>query len=59
MGNTIFNNINPSKRGIIENTGTAVVAVELQIGDTVRIQTERSMYMRSGKESCFTIAKLN
>lgn len=41
------------------NTGTAVVAVALDIGDTVRIQTANSMYVVSDKRSCITIAKLN
>ncbi|VDI25900.1 Hypothetical predicted protein [Mytilus galloprovincialis] len=40
------------------STATAVVAVELQIGDTVRIQTDRSMSI-TAKLSGFTIAKLN
>lgn len=41
------------------NTGTAVVAVALDIGDTVKIQTANSMYVVSDKRSCITIAKLN
>lgn len=56
IGSIIFNYISTS--GNIENTGTAVVAVELDIGDTVRVQTGRTMYIRS-LQSCFTIAKLN
>lgn len=57
IGTTVFNYISSSDS--IENTGTAVVTVELDIGDTVRIQTGRSMNVVSGLRSCFTIAKLN
>lgn len=57
IGSTVFNYI--STTASVENTGTAVVAVELHIGDTVRIQTGRSMNIVSSRRSCFTIAKLN
>lgn len=57
IGDTVFNYISSSDR--IETTGTAVVAVELDIGDTVRIQTGKSMNISYGRRSCFTIAKLN
>lgn len=57
IGSTVFNYISNSLT--IEHTGTAVVAVELQIGDSVRIQTGKSMYIHSSGHSCFTIAKLN
>ncbi|XP_071136988.1 uncharacterized protein MG328 homolog [Mytilus edulis] len=57
IGSTVFNYISTS--ATVQTTGTAVVAVELQIGDTVRIQTAKSMYIAHSKESCFTIAKLN
>ncbi|CAC5371303.1 unnamed protein product [Mytilus coruscus] len=57
IGRIVFNYISTS--ATVETTGTAVVAVELQIGDTVRIQTGKSMTIISSKRSCFTIAKLN
>lgn len=57
IGSIVYNYISTSAS--IQTTGTAVVAVELNIGDTVRIQTGISMYIAHSKESCFTIAKLN
>lgn len=53
----IFNYIATSDT--IETTGTIVAAVELQVGDTVRIQTVHSMTIYDGERSCLTIAKLN
>lgn len=57
IGSTVFNYISNSLT--IENTGTVVVAVELQIEDTMRIQTARTMNVIGSRQSCFTIAKLN
>lgn len=44
---------------VVVGTGTAVIAVELQVGDLVYVKTEYNMlpYINS-KDSCLTIAKL-
>lgn len=44
---------------VVIGTGTAVIAVELQVGDLVYVKTKTNMipYI-SSKDSCLTIAKL-